>query len=258
MKRNVIFLICLTISTMVFGQNETKQINVDVKEVEVTPPKFTGVENAISNFEVGEFSPIENYLAKYFVCPTETAICRKEGTEIIQFTVNPNGSLSNFRVINSVCREVDKEMINVLRRTKGMWLPGNNNGEPIAMEQEVSLMIGDYDQDEIVNHFVGQAEKYFTMGSSTLLVVHKPKKALRFYNKGVRYLPKEQSILTFRGLCKYELGDIGGAKEDWNRVVTLGGNDYTKDFFELTEMKDYSEMKGYEEMTSILSKNKSN
>ena len=53
MKRNVIFLVCLIISTMVFGQNETKQINVDVEEVQVTPPTFAGVLNADELFNVG-------------------------------------------------------------------------------------------------------------------------------------------------------------------------------------------------------------
>jgi len=246
MKASVIFLICLISSIVVFGQNETKQINVNVEEVQVTPPKFTGVLNSDELFDTGKSLAINNYLTKNFVCPTEASICRKEGTEIIQFTVTPSGRLINFKVINSVCREVDKEMIRVLRTTNGMWMPGNNNGKPTAMEREVSMMFGDYSQDKIVNHFVSQAEKYFTWGSTTLLTEHKPKKALRYYNKGIQYLPNDKGLLLLRGMCNYELGKIENAKRDWNRIVSLGG------IVNSTDFKELADMKGYSEMTTIL------
>lgn len=252
MKKNVIFLICLMITVMVFGQNETQNLMVNVEEVQVTPPKFAGTFNANELFNVGKSSPIENYLAKNFVCPQEAADCRKEGTEIIQFTVTPKGWLTNFKVINSICREVDEEIIKILRRTNGMWMPGYNNGKPTDMEQEVSLMIGDYDQDKIVNHFVRQAEKNFTMGSTTLFVNHKPKKALRYYNNGLRYMPNDKGILLLRGICNYELGKIENAKKDWNRIVSLGGIDHGANYKELADMK------GYSEMTNILAKKQNN
>ncbi|MEN8117891.1 MAG: energy transducer TonB [Bacteroidota bacterium] len=247
MKRNVIFLICLIASIVVFGQNETKHVEVD--EVQVTPPKFTGVLNAMALFEAGK-SPINNYLAKNFVCPTETAQCSKEGTEIIQFTVTPDGWLTNFKVINSVCRIVDDEMIRILKNTNGMWMPGYNNGEPTAMEQEVSLMIGDYSKDKMVNHFVKQAKKYCRLGNTTLLVEHKPKKALKYYNKGVKYVPSDKSLLSLRGLCHYELGDKESARKDWNRITSLGGINPNEIAYEINEMK------GFSEMTEILDNNK--
>jgi hypothetical protein len=227
----------------VFGQNETKQINVDVEEVKVTPPKFTGVENATVLYEVGISSLIDNYIANYFVCSDRVIDYKIEGTEIIQFTVNPDGRLTNFHVINSVCREIDEELIKILQGTNGMWMPGFNNGEPTAMEQEVSFMIGDYNQDEIVNHFVDQAEKYFIMGSTKLMTDHKPKKALRYYSCGLRYLPYDKSQLMMRGICHYELGDIESAKQDWDRVAALGGIDLNNVGKEVTSLGAYSEMK---------------
>ena len=48
MKKYVIILISLMATIAVFGQNETKQINVDVEEVQVTPPKFTGALTRLS------------------------------------------------------------------------------------------------------------------------------------------------------------------------------------------------------------------
>lgn len=244
MKTIVFLIICLILSISAIGQDRTK--NVDIDEVRVTPPKFTMVQNASEFFNSSNYSPIENYLIKHFVCPTEVAECNIEGTEVIQFTVTPDGKLTNFEVVNSVCREVDKELIKILNRTDEMWLPGYNNGEPTAMEHEVSLMIGDYSQNEIVNHFIKKAENNFEKGGSTLFVDHKPKKALRHYNNGIRYMPNDKSLLLMRGICHYELGNKERARRDWNRVVTLGGIDY--DMIEPA----FVNMKGYKEMTKLL------
>jgi hypothetical protein len=252
MKKNVIFLICLITSIGVFGQNETKQINVQVEEVKVTPPKFIGVENASGFYVIGESSLIDNYIAKNFVCPDGVFDYKKEGTEIIRFTVTPDGRLTKFNVINSVCNEIDKELINVLRGTSGMWVPGFNNGEPTAMQQEVSVIVGDYNRDEIVNHFVVQAKKYFEAGSSALLAEHKPKKALKLYNNATQYLPNDKGLLLLRGLCNYELGNKEAARRDWNRILMFGGFDHS-DFF-----ADLDEMKGYKEMTRILAREDKN
>ena len=247
MKKYVIFIVCLISSIMVFGQDETKQINVEVDEVKVTPPKFTGIENATASSNTGESALINNYLIKNLVCPKGAVECEKEGTEVIEFTVNPDGKLSNFKVINSVCSEVDEELIRLLRSTNGMWLPGYNNGEPTAMEREVSLMIGSYKPDEIASHFVNKAEKLFEMGSLSFCVDQKPKKALRYYDKGLRYMPNDKSLLLLRGFCNYEIGKTEKAKRDWERIQTLGGTNGVY-FDELVEMK------GYEEMKKILAK----
>lgn len=250
MKKSVIFLICLMTTIAVFGQKETKHVNVE--EVQVTPPKFSGVHNAQELFNKGNLSPIENYLAKNFVCPYAAAECRTEGTEIIRFTVNPNGYLSNFEIINSVCREIDSKLIELLVRTNGMWMPGYNNGEPTAMEQEVSFMVGDYNHDEMIDHFVEEAEKSFAKASTTLLENHKPRKALRFYNTGIRYLPNDKGLLLMRGLCHYELGHEKEARRDWDRIVSLGGGAHG------FNMDDLAQMKGYPEMTRILAQKDKN
>lgn len=240
MKRNVIFLVCVLLATIAFGQNKTTHVKVD--EIQVTPPKFTGDMNATELFYAEKSSPINNYLANNFVCPTRAAESNKEGTEVIQFTVTASGWLTDFKVINSVSKEVDEELIKLLKQTNGMWLPGSNNEKPTAMQQEVSMMFGNYNQDEIINHFVGQSEKYFAMGSANLLTEQKTKKALKYLNNSVRYTPNDKAALMLRGICYYELGKTEDAIRDWKRIVALGGIDYSLDYHELAEMKGYSEM----------------
>ena len=75
-----------------------------------------------------------------------------------------------------------------------------------------------------------------------------PKKALKYFDKGITLLPKEKSLLALRGLTRFELGDKDGALRDWTRIKTLGG-------FEGSEyIESYSGMKGYAEMTRVLEK----
>lgn len=249
MKTSVIFFICLISSIVVFGQNETKKINLNAEEVQSTSPKFTGVVNSVEMYSGERPQLINQFVAESFKCPLQSMLCGQEGTEVIRFTVTPAGRLIDFKVVHSVCPAVDKELIRVLKNTNGMWMPGYNDGEPIAMEHEVSMMLGDCGQDKIISHFVAQSVKYYCLGSSTLLVEQKPKKALQYFNKSIRYTPNDKGVLLLRGICSYELGKTEDAKRDWERIVYLGGLDYSVNYAELAEMK------GYSEMTNILAKN---
>ena len=250
MKKTAIFLICLILSIVAIGQSETQNQRVDPEDAGFTPPQFTGIENRASILETDNSLLVKNYLLNNFICPRKSAKCWKEGTEIVQFTVTPSGSVTNFKVINSVSSEIDHEFIRVLKTTDGMWKPGYSNGEPTAMKKEVSMLlkVGDYNDSEIVNYFNEKATNYFDKGSLNLLVKNKPEKALRLYNKGVRYLPNDKGLLLLRGICCYELGDIESAQRDWDRIVTLGGIDPGILDDELAEMK------GYCKMTTILAK----
>jgi hypothetical protein len=250
MKKIVNFLICLIFSATAIGQNETQNLEVDLEEFEISPPKFTGIENGAAFLEA-ENSVLKDYLLKHVICPKLIDEYWQEGTEIIQFTVTPSGNVSDFKVINSVCPAIDKEMFRLLKTTNGMWKPGFMNGEPTAMEKEVSILFicegPKYNCMEAEKHFKNEAAHYFTKGNSNLLVKNNPKKALKFYNNGVRYRPNSKALLMLRGICNYELGDTESAKRDWYRIAMLGGCD--PDTFK----DDLMDMKGYSEMIALLS-----
>ena len=246
MKKIVNFLICLIFSIMAIGQNETQNLVVDLEEFEVTPPKFRGIENGAAFLEADNSVLVKNYFLKNVICPKRSAEVRREGTEIVQFTVTPSGNVTNFKVINSVCPDIDKEIIRVLKTTNGMWIPGYMNGEPTAMEKEVSILFifeyYNYNYSEVEKHFTNEATHYFKKGNSNLLVKNNPKKALKLYNNGVRYRPNNKGLLMLRGICNYELGDTKSAIRDWNRIVILGGIDPGSFKDDLVSMKGYSKM----------------
>jgi len=135
-----------------------------------------------------------------------------------------------------------------MKTTNGMWKPGYRNGEPTAMEKEVSILFipkdlkyNYYYNSEVEKHFTNEATRYFKRGNSNLLVKNNPEKAIKFYNKAVRYRPNNKELLMLRGICNYELGNKEGAIRDWYRIAMLGGCDPGTFKDDLVGMKGYSE-----------------
>lgn len=244
MKRNVIFAISMLVASFAAGQNR------NVEEVKVTAPQFTGVKNAINVHNETSAALIRNYLKENVGFPEEAASVKAEGTEVVQFTVTANGNVTDFKIINSVCKAIDNEIIRALKETNGMWLPGYNNGNPVEMTKEVSMVfcLNRKSSESINELFKEKAANCFIAGSAALFEKKNPKKALKFYSWGANYLPYDNSLLLMRGLCRYELGDTEGAFDDWNRVAGSGGIDMSEYAGKIAELK------GYDELMAILKK----
>ncbi|HSO85230.1 MAG TPA: energy transducer TonB [Draconibacterium sp.] len=240
MKTISFFATIMLAAVFAFGQKQ----NID--EVKVTPPKFTGLNNAISMMNDGKFESIEDYLARNIEYPEKDAKILNQGTEVVQFIVSPTGELTDFTVINSVSPQFNEEVIRVLKTTNGMWEPGFNNSNPVAMEKEVSVVFK-IEGNRFTPDFKTQASKHFSKGGEVFLTEHNPKKALKHYDKGILLLPSDESLLLMRGLARYETGDKDGAIRDWERIKMLGGN-LNDDL-----LGKISSLKGYEELTHILS-----
>lgn len=221
-----------------------QELRHQLEEVEVTPPKFVGVENAVTVFNQAEEQSITQHLANQFEYPDEWNLLYT-GTEVIKFTVTTEGELTNFKVINSIGHEVDEEIIQLLEETNGMWRPGHSNGKPVAMEKEVAMEIrtGETEGSALRKDFKLAAEHSFKKGSSAFLEKGKAKKALRHYDRGIQYAPYEKSLLLMRGLCRYELGNTNGAREDWIRLKELGGIEMVSSYIaEIKHLKGYQEL----------------
>jgi hypothetical protein len=239
MKTILIFAISMLVTVFAFAQNQ------DVEEVKVTPPLFTGIQNAIQSEAESATTLIKNYLKDNINYPVKAKLCKREGTEVVQFTVTVKGKVTDFKIINSVCPEIDNEIVWALQNTNGMWLPGYNNGKPVDMTKEVTLAfcLEDFSKKPIGEIFKEKATTYFISANTALFEKKNIKKALRFYCASVNYLPYDKSSLLMRGMCRYELGDNEGAKEDWNRMASLGGTvDLSEYFAQIKGMKGYYEM----------------
>ena len=53
------------------------------------------------------------------------------GRVVVGFTVEPDGSLSNIKVVKSLCPDADNEAMRVVR-SMPRWIPGSSDGKPVA------------------------------------------------------------------------------------------------------------------------------
>lgn len=247
MKRLVIFLLCMIISVITFGQ-EKKEYKDEIKGVKVSPPRFIGNEELLTVSNEIQFGTLNDFLIRHVQYPEEAKDWQQEGTEVIKFVVTPKGEVTGFNIINSVSPEIDREVMRVLKTTNGLWRPGLNNGQPVEMAKEVSIDFKFCNgSEEIINttDFVDRAKLFFNKGNRQLFKENN-KSALKQYNRAIRYLPNDKSLLVIRGLCRYKLGDKIGACQDWNRIKALGGLD--SDYY----LNNFCEFKGYSDMISTL------
>lgn len=124
MKTIIIFAIGMLAAAFAFAQNQ------DLQEIKVTAPQFRS----------DLFQNINDFLLSGIEYPIESIKAGNEGTEVIQFVITPMGNITDIRVINSITEIIDLEMIRILEITAGMWIPGTSNGEPVAMEKEISVV----------------------------------------------------------------------------------------------------------------------
>ena len=129
-----------------------------------------------------------------------------------------------------------------MQTTNGMWVPGYNNGDPVAMEKEVSVAFK-VTGNRFTKDFKTMASKHFSNGTEILFYQNNPKKALKFYDKGIMLLPNDESLLFMRGMARYEVGNKDGAYRDWDRINALGGSiNYNEYHAKLNELKGYAEL----------------
>ncbi|WP_346861632.1 energy transducer TonB [uncultured Draconibacterium sp.] len=241
MKTIKILLICMFAVVYVSAQNVPPYT---IAETEVNQPKFMAVKMANNTVE----NSLHNYIAQNFKYPTSEV--NHEGTEVVHFVIDATGEVSNFTIVNSVSAKIDNEILRVLEGTDNMWIPGQTNGVPVAMEKEIAIKIVSSiaSADPAHKDFAEIARTYYTKGSEKLLLEHKSKQALRNFDKGIKYKPYDQSLLYLRGLCLYELGKTDEAHQDWARVKKLGGYNMNDSYF----AEDIKKLKGYHEIAAML------
>lgn len=215
MKKYIFFLFCIIISCMASGQ----EVKNRLLELQVSPPKFMVSEDQSTPIQ----GNIYTFIQEHFSCPNPDVF--NYGTSVIRFTITNEGNLTDFKVLNSVSWDIDEALIETLKKSDGMWQPGANDGFPVAMQQEVALIVKTgmsvYKAERLDFKVLGT--KMYARGNKLMFVKHRPKRALRKYNYVVRLLPKEQSVFISRGMCHHALGNEEAAINDWKRVKELGG-----------------------------------
>lgn len=135
------------VKTVLADTRNKSQINValtpdyeSLSEVVVTGAAVNAKEH--STFMLAEpeggRDAYEKYLSEKLVYPEQALANEVEGTVTIKFTIDLNGQISNFKVLNSLGYGCDDEAIRLIREGP-TWAPSKKNDKPVAEEVTVGL-----------------------------------------------------------------------------------------------------------------------
>lgn len=187
----------------------------------VEPPKFSD-EITDKKAPKIEKAPLCCFIENELICPDVYLDFPPEGIVGIEFTINPNGKVSNFKVVNPVDYHLEQAVINCLKQTNGMWTPGKVNGQYSAMEKRVYVKFdieGNRSFDEISRGYYYLAVKKFYKGKNTLenkllSTNKKEKRSDRMFKSSLAYLEKatvfnpNDATLEFWKSRNYEMLDM--------------------------------------------------
>lgn len=129
------------------GDRTAEAVRNDIA-VNVPPPPKQEVKQEVSNkvFDVVEQMPsfpggngaLMAWLSKNINYPAAAAENGIQGRVIVAFVVEPNGSISNVKVVRSVDPSLDREAASVVSRMP-KWNPGKQNGQEVRVKYNVPV-----------------------------------------------------------------------------------------------------------------------
>ncbi|WP_319501678.1 hypothetical protein [uncultured Draconibacterium sp.] len=246
MKTIKILFICMIASIFAYAQENVPPHMMG--DVEVMPPKFTAVK-----YTADDANSLKNYIAQRFANQTESEQVR-EGTQVVQFVVNTDGTVSNIHTVNSVSPTIDNLITGILEETDYMWKPGQNNGVPVAMEKEIAIQIkvGPTSTSADRRDFTEIAKGHFSKGAEKLFVDGKTKKAVRYFESAIRYKPYDQATLYMLTICELDRGNSQKAQAYIDRFKKQGGN---LDILEENLAQKVKSMEAYDELSQLFANN---
>lgn len=99
----------------------------EVEEEEI----FTIVEE-MPSFINNEYKDFRDYIAKNLKYPAIAAENGIQGQVYVSFIVEPDGSLSNVKIVRGVDETLDQEAIRVIKSSP-LWNPGTQRGKPVRV-----------------------------------------------------------------------------------------------------------------------------
>ena len=134
MKRQ--FLIFIAISTFfwnnVYGQVVSEEQKALKNYMEVKPETAMSGFNLISQYPMypNGIDGVNELLRKNIKYPSKAKRKKIEGEVIIQYSIDVDGSITDIKVIKSVHKTLDNEVIRVLK-LMDLWEPAYQRGKPV-------------------------------------------------------------------------------------------------------------------------------
>ena len=107
-----------------------EEVKEEVVEEEAIPFQLVEEKPSFNGGDANEFSKWVNSKLQYPEIAKENGV---QGRVILQFTVNPDGSVSNVKVLRGVDSSLDKEAVRVVTMSPKWTSPGKIDGKPVKV-----------------------------------------------------------------------------------------------------------------------------
>lgn len=200
------------------GLSAQEELSRQLKETKVLPPRFEQPEEK-KMVEVEKPSPLGEYIEKNLEMPDIDYFYTNEGVVAVEFTVNDEGELTNFIVTNSVSFDLDQAVIECLRTTDGMWVPGQVNGQPSPMEKKVYVKFdipGNPPHEEMARLHYQDGVKWYNKALANEDGIEKREQRLErrglrrsiiAFDETLRYSPDAAACLILQASCYERQGN---------------------------------------------------
>jgi TonB family protein len=99
------------------------------------------VPDVLPSFKGGDFNKFRRWVQLNVDYPLEAAKVGLQGTVVISFVIERDGSVTNVQVVRSVHPELDKAAMRVVSRARG-WEPALIKGEPQRVRYSIPIIFG--------------------------------------------------------------------------------------------------------------------
>lgn len=212
-----------------------QQKTVEMADLKVEPPKFD--KNGLVEVSVeSQKSSINRFIEQELEVAEQLSLYRDEGIVAVQFTIAADGTVSNFEVKNHVSALTDNAVIECLRKTDGMWIPGKVAGEYTPMEKLVFVkfdVIGNPSHIEMAQSYFSQGVRHFNTAmvlDENVFLTEKRKirkterqlsKAYTNLDLALKYAPDDISVLFWQAKIYEQQGEIEQMNDKLDKYLEL-------------------------------------
>lgn len=90
------------------------------------------IADVMPQFQGGDVAKFRDWVATQILYPDKARANGIQGTVIVQFIIEQDGSVSNVQVIRSIDKQIDDEAVRVVTSSP-KWTPGTNKGKPVRV-----------------------------------------------------------------------------------------------------------------------------
>lgn len=181
MKQIVVFLASILMVFVVQAQNQQQ------REIPENAPTFNS----------DKYESVNNMFNEIWQLKTEEVV----GKVVVEFVVTKEGELKDYKIKEGISPCINEDVIAALKKTNGHWAPGTENGSPVDMLKEVSIVF----QCQLTCNTINKANCYLCRGCKMLYKKNNTKRALRNFEKGLVLLPNDKTLLAMREKCFSQL-----------------------------------------------------